>query len=162
MALGAHLHATWDILAFVPNGPGPKSKQTLRPTFWELNPVSATFVLFLKWMPILVILWTQKAKECIHMSPSKECPVQAICMHGRVGKLLSTWFRSASLFECVAWKRKMQGLVMQQNHCDRDGWKTDTQVTCACELLVILTNIIPYKETGTYQRWKAITKIQLN
>ena len=29
MALGAHLHATWDILAFVPNGPGPKSKQAL-------------------------------------------------------------------------------------------------------------------------------------
>ena len=27
--LGGHLHATWDILAFVPNGPGPKSKQAL-------------------------------------------------------------------------------------------------------------------------------------
>ena len=29
MALGTHLHATWDILAFVPNGHGPKSKQAL-------------------------------------------------------------------------------------------------------------------------------------
>jgi hypothetical protein len=35
----------------------------------------------------------------------------------------------------------MQGLVMQQNHCDRDGWETDTQVTYACELLVILTKL---------------------
>jgi hypothetical protein len=51
------------------------------------------------------------------------------------------------LFECVTRKRKMQGLVMQQNHCDRDGWKTDTQVTYACELLVILTNVILYKES---------------
>ena len=29
MASGAHLHATWDILAFVPNDPGPKSKHAL-------------------------------------------------------------------------------------------------------------------------------------
>ena len=50
-------------------------------------------------------------------------------MHGRVGKLLSTRFRSVLLFECVACKRKMQGLVMEQNHCDHDGWKTDAQVT---------------------------------
>ena len=29
MALGTHLHATWDILSFVPNGTGPKSKHAL-------------------------------------------------------------------------------------------------------------------------------------
>ena len=36
----------------------------------------------------------------------------------------------------------MQGLVMEQNHCGRDA-----QVTYdACELLVISTNIILFKE----------------
>ena len=30
MALGAHLHATWDMLAFVHNGLDPKSKQALK------------------------------------------------------------------------------------------------------------------------------------
>ena len=29
MALGAHLHATWNILAFVPNSLGPKFKHAI-------------------------------------------------------------------------------------------------------------------------------------
>ena len=51
MTLGAHLHATWDILAFVHHGPGPKSKQALTKVIHEGLHLMLTKMLFTKHGP---------------------------------------------------------------------------------------------------------------